>query len=58
MLISFYILIISGVSSYSQINLNYWAMSPVAQDNIYFYIQLLVNFGLIALTVLLGFFLY
>ena len=46
------------MSSYSQINLNKWAMSPVAQENIFFYIQILINVGLIGLTILLGFNLY
>ena len=33
-------------------------MSPVAQENIYFYIIILINFGIVGLTILLGFNLY
>jgi ATP-binding cassette subfamily C (CFTR/MRP) protein 1 len=33
-------------------------MSPVARENIYFYIQISINLGIIGLTILLGFNLY
>lgn len=49
-----FILVLSAITTNTQINLNKWALSPEARDNIYLYIQLILNGLKIVITLCLA----
>jgi hypothetical protein len=38
-----FLILISGICTYSQVAQNWWALSPSAKENSYFYVQLILN---------------
>lgn len=49
-----FILVLSAVTTNTQINLNRWALSPEAKNNAYLYIQLLLNGCKVVITLVLA----